>query len=603
MLTQSTSRTVHLRRLVAGLVALAAVVLALLAPQAFASTSGTTGLSTVRLAAGHRVVDHYKRVWTSDRAYASGGSITHTTRHIRGTRTQALFATERAGRFTYRIPVAPGYYRVTLSMAEHVFRHAGQRVFAVTAQGVTRVSRLDPVARAGQLRAYSTSFNVRVTNHLVTLGLRPLHHGATLSSVSVIGYQHLPTPKPSSPPRSSPTTKGGSSTPAPPVTTTPAPPVTTPAPTPTPVPTPTPTPMPTPNPTPAKVVTPEMFGAVGNGVHDDTAALQSAFDNANGLTVMLPAGHIYAHSNLLHLRTTGLHVSGPGELLATNEKESSVWIEADNVLVDGGVLIKTGSTTQRWGTWDQMGVRLVGHSGITMRDVTVDGSAAAGVYVGGATHGFVLDHVTVQNTRADGIHMTESSYGGSVVSPRIVNSGDDGVAVVSYKQDGTPCHDITVTSPTVIGTVGGRGLSVVGGTHITETNVDVERTSAAGIYLGAEGNPWYTAAASNVTISGGRIVGANTDTSVDHGAVVVLSGESDVTPNNLTVTGLTITSTRSTASRDLGVITYGATPSTILFSNITITGGPTPAYSGNTAQSAYALRNIVQNGVRLPDAG
>ena len=200
--------------------------------------------------------------------------------------------------------------------------------------------------------------------------------------------------------------------------------------------------------------------------------------------------------------------------------------------------------------------------------------------------------------------MTEGAHDGEVIAPTVIGSGDDGVAVVSYAQDGDPCHDITVTSPTVRDQTWGRGISVVGGTNITETDVNITASDAAAVYIGVEGDPWNTAPATNVTISGGTITNANTDTTIDHGAVFVLAGRSGYVSRNITVTGLTIKNTRSTASRDLGVVTYGSSPpSNVVFSNLTIIGGPHDAYSGNTAQSSYKLRSITQNGVRLPDAG
>ena len=347
------------------------------------------------------------------------------------------------------------------------------------------------------------------------------------------------------------------------------------------------------------MVKPEQYGAIGNGVADDTAALQRTFDAAKAGTTVLLSG-TYAHKDVLHLRVAGLHVTGTGTLLATAEQRSSVWLEADGILLDGGLTLKTASTTQRWGAWEQMGLRLFNKDGIVIRNVSVVGSAAAGIYVGGASN-FILDHVSVTNTRADGIHMTDGAHDGQVLSPLVTNSGDDGVAVVSYSQDGPACHDITVTSPTVLGTSWGRGLSVVGGSNIRETNVNVQRSAAAGIYIAAEGSPWFTTAPINVTFDGGSISGANTDLATDHGAVLVLAAENGIAPQAILVRGLTISGTRATATRDVGIITYGTAPTGVELDDLTITGGPTSAYQGNTPGSSYHTLRWTKNGQALPD--
>ncbi|MFC7574282.1 hypothetical protein ACFQX8_19130 [Klenkia terrae] len=122
-----------------------------------------------------------------------------------------------------------------------------------------------------------------------------------------------------------------------------------------------------------------------------------------------------------------------------------------------GITLDISSTSRRWDAYEQQRLRLDGASRVVVRDVVVDGSAAAGVYVGGGTSDFLLDRVTVQNTRADGIHITQGSHDGQVLSPVVRNVGDDGVAVVSYRQDGDPCARIRVVSPSVNGSTGGRG--------------------------------------------------------------------------------------------------------------------------------------------------
>src|ERR1700741_2881142 len=70
------------------------------------------------------------------------------------------------------------------------------------------------------------------------------------------------------------------------------------------------------------------FGAKGNGIADDQAALQKAFDYAktHDVAVYIPPG-TYNHSNVL--RADGITVYGDGEssvLKATNPLKASVYL-------------------------------------------------------------------------------------------------------------------------------------------------------------------------------------------------------------------------------------------------------------------------------------
>ena len=356
--------------------------------------------------------------------------------------------------------------------------------------------------------------------------------------------------------RPAPTPKPTPTTPTPtptPTTASPTPAPTTASPTPTPT-TATPTPTPTSS-APAVVgITPEQFGAKGDGVSDDTAAVQSALNSVRaGGTVTLPAGKTYRHTAVLRMSVAGTTLNGSGTLLATNEAASAVYLAADNITVDGPTL-KMGVTTKRWVAFEQMKLRLGRFAGIVVRNVMIDGSAAAGVYVGGASN-FLLAGVTVANTRADAIHMTGGASNGTVNNPRVVNPGDDGVAVVSYKNDGAQVHDITVNNPRLEGQVWGRAFSVVGGYNVTYNNVYASRSAGACIYIAAE-SEFNSYGVNNVLVNGGNLVGCNQQADVDavdrpspakgrvvHGAVMVYNSQPAEAITNVTMRNLTIKDT------------------------------------------------------------
>ncbi|SCX40122.1 Pectate lyase superfamily protein [Klenkia marina] len=355
-----------------------------------------------------------------------------------------------------------------------------------------------------------------------------------------------------------------------------------------------------------RLISPYDTGAVGDGVTDDSLALQAAFDLAgDGDVVMLPAGATFAHSRVLTVRRGGMTLTGGGTLRATREATSSLTVSAPGVTVSG-ITLTVASTTRRWDAYEQQRLRLDGATGAVVRNVVVDGSAAAGVYVGGGTSGFVLDRVTVMNTRADGIHITQGSHDGQVVSPVVRNVGDDGVAVVSYRQDGVPCARIVVTSPSVDGSTGGRGLSVVGGTDVDFTGIDVRNTYGAGVYLAAEGG-WGTAGVARVRVSGGAIVNANAATSIDHGSVLVYNGTPDQLVSDVTLTGLTVSGYRASVSRVLGLIVDSASSPGIrnaTLSGIAITGDGRPAaLVSNQSSTTFAVTSVLRNGAGLVRTG
>ncbi|MCO7220213.1 glycosyl hydrolase family 28-related protein, partial [Klenkia sp. PcliD-1-E] len=354
-----------------------------------------------------------------------------------------------------------------------------------------------------------------------------------------------------------------------------------------------------------RLISPFDTGAVGDGTTDDSAAIQAAFDRAGvGDVVMLPAGSTFAHSRVLTLRSAGVTLTGGGTLRATREATSSLTIAAPGVTVSGITLTISG-TSRRWDAYEQQRLRLDGATGAVVRDVVVDGSAAAGVYVGGGTSGFLLDRVTVENTRADGIHITQGSSDGRVLSPVIRDVGDDGVAVVSYRQDGAPSARITITSPSVDGSTGGRGVSVVGGTDVDITGIDVRNTYGAGVYLAAEGG-WGTTGVARVRVSGGTITNANDDTAIDHGSVLVYNGTTDQLVSDVTVTGLAVTGYRATVSRVLGLITNPSSPGIrdVTLSAIAITGDTRPAaLVSNQDATTFTLGSVLRNGAALVRTG
>ena len=358
----------------------------------------------------------------------------------------------------------------------------------------------------------------------------------------------------------------------------------------------------TPDDVPAGAVDVTTLGAVGDGRTDDTAAIQRALDGLpdNGI-LEFPAGKVFLHGDVLTVSTAGVQLVGTGELRATDEERSAVRIEAAGVTVQG-LTFGIGNTTRRWSTPDQHKLFVGQVSGVTVRDVRITGSAAAGLFALGTTD-FHFQRVAVFDTRADGIHMTFGAHDGTVDHPVVTRSGDDGVAVVSYLQDNAMCHDIEVIAPTIRATTGGRGVSVVGGQDITYRDISVDRSAAAAVYVACEGDPSNSSDTERVTIAGGKITGANTDAAIDHGAVLVYSGRAGGAVSGVQIVDLAVSGTRSGASRQIGAVANSDQDDVtdVTFRNIRLGENPQP-YQGNAPVSGISLEAVTADGKPVPGA-
>jgi malectin (di-glucose binding ER protein) len=104
---------------------------------------------------GSPVVDSDGRIWAADE-YFSGGTTVFRRNAVINRPEKAIYEGERYGNFSYRIPVAPGRYRLTLHFAETWFgtpdsgRPAfGERCFNVFANGMALLRDFDIAREAG----------------------------------------------------------------------------------------------------------------------------------------------------------------------------------------------------------------------------------------------------------------------------------------------------------------------------------------------------------------------------------------------------------------------------------------------------------------------
>jgi hypothetical protein len=324
------------------------------------------------------------------------------------------------------------------------------------------------------------------------------------------------------------------------------------------------------------------------------------FDNLRPGATLTLEPRVYPHGGVVTITVPNVHIDGNGATLAaTNDLTSSVQIRANGVSVSN-LNLTAPIGGQRYNGLEQQKLYVHG-DGVSLSDITVTGSAAAGVLLDGASN-FVLNRVTVRDSRADGIHMTRGSNNGRVNNPLTERTGDDGVAVVSYgPQFGVndpPCHNITIESPVVNGTTFGHGVTVRGGENITYRNVHVSGTSGAGVYISTEGPPFFLQSVNGVNVDGGTVTATNTAPGEATGAVVAYGEHAGVVTGNVNFSDLTIVNTSEPAQSNIAVVVAdGGAVSNIVFRNIAVQQqSQKPVLFANAPLGTYTLSGITLNG-------
>jgi hypothetical protein len=331
----------------------------------------------------------------------------------------------------------------------------------------------------------------------------------------------------------------------------------------------------------------------GGAQPDSTSPLQAQFD------ALAPGGHLtleprtYKHSGVIIVRVPNAQIDGNGATLeATDDKTSGVRIIADGVQISN-LTFKAPTEGPRYSGLDQHKVLITGkHDSLT--DVNVVGSAAAGVFISGAVD-FKLENVTVSGTRADGIHITGGSSAGRLDNVRADQTGDDAVAVVSYQNEPVPCSDIQITNVDVASTRWGRGIAVVGGRNVTVRGFTVANTSSAGLYVAAEGDPYYTQSVEQVDISGGSLTAANTSSDVTQGAVQLYSGNAGKTVQGVRISDVGIIGTPASAGRDVALVLDGGSMSDISLKNIHLSGTEVTPFDSNAPTGSFNTSGWTQD--------
>jgi len=380
------------------------------------------------------------------------------------------------------------------------------------------------------------------------------------------------------------------------------------------------------------------FGAVGDGVTNDAAAVQLAANAAAGKVLYFPPG-TYVVNNGFSITGDNSVVIGYGATITYNATTATFYhcirIYGNNTAVLG-IRVKSPSGLVRNDTGFAISAGNVSTNttGLVIQDCVVDSIGSAGIWLSNVSQPRIANNV-VKNCLADGIHFADGCYDIVCSNNVLISNGDDNIAIVNDTA-GAPYLGRFVVSGNVItgGTsVSGMGVAVIGaatgniigntisntvgpaiGTyHWTDTgyNADylsisdnvINNTGVGGTYFGGCGI--YLGETNNVSIKNNHIANLQYDGAKTCGAIVAnVATQIDVSSNyiyNISCDGitsvnpitLTIDSNRFGYSTRTPILISGANVNLTVGNNVFRSGTGTNDIDVNITGSSIA--NVFNN--------
>jgi parallel beta-helix repeat protein len=280
----------------------------------------------------------------------------------------------------------------------------------------------------------------------------------------------------------------------------------------------------------AQSVSARDFGALGNGVKDDTAAIQAAINSlpADGGTVRIPAGHYMINAlKPIKMRShTRLLIDSMATLEAIPNSASRYWIikvwDVNDVRIVGGNLVgdrvKHLGTSGEWG----YGINIQGSKNVMVKGVKLSNFWGDGMWIGSTGWGSSAvrsDYVTVNgvvstNNRRQGLSIGPAQHVYIVNSTFQDTNGTLPQAGIDIEpQDQGPANTIrlenntfannrgngiemhaNISDVTIVGNkmTGNRGFGVLGITApgITVTGNTMTQNGLAGVGASGGSHDW-----------------------------------------------------------------------------------------------------------------
>lgn len=264
----------------------------------------------------------------------------------------------------------------------------------------------------------------------------------------------------------------------------------------------------------AQVVNVKDFGAVGNGVTDDTAAINLALAAlTNNSCIFFPAGQ-YNHTGL------GFPTGKTNILVKGDNAKLYLTVNANNTILtasSNSYITFEGIWFDAVGTARANGIHLrIQSDYTTVRDCIISRSSDWGIQVDGssAVKGFVCESNFFIDTLGDGVHVMNAD-GWRISNNTFWQCGDDAIAALAQSTTIRPINGIIsnnliygrTTAIAGVNTHGFRGIVVFLGKNILISGNNIYNTYASGIDVNDE----YVSSLFNEQISviGNTMVGCN----------------------------------------------------------------------------------------------
>jgi parallel beta-helix repeat protein len=247
------------------------------------------------------------------------------------------------------------------------------------------------------------------------------------------------------------------------------------------------------------------YGAKGDGITDNTRAIQSSVDDVEahgGGTIILPEG-VYLTTDTIMIHNDDIILEGKGqksEIRIMTHPKRVITIEgARNTIIRDLKLSLGVSGVQRHD--NDMGIFVNnGASQFIIENIIGEGK---GIMVRDRVDGGIIRNNTIKNTLADGIHLTGGSKNITVQNNDLQNTGDDAIAVVSYEDQKEYTENIKILNNRVTDSHA-RGISHIGGKNVSILYNTINGTSSSGILVDKDSN-YHTFAPFNTNIKGNII--------------------------------------------------------------------------------------------------